>query len=74
MSEKPPPAHELISGVTLKEPPHYYQGQQRLNVLLFGRADDPLKGTDTAAYAVGELQRRGIDVQLVVRGGNPKAL
>lgn len=74
MSANPPPVHELIAGITLREPPHYYEGQRRLNVLLFGRADDPLKGADTAAYAVGELQRRGIDVQLVVRGGNPNAL
>ncbi|MQS16440.1 glycosyltransferase family 4 protein [Streptomyces kaniharaensis] len=74
MLPSPPPVHQLIAGTVLKEPPTYYTGQRRLNVLLFGRADDPLKGADTAAHAVGELRNRGLDVQLVVRGGNPATL
>ncbi len=75
MCEKPPPVHELIAGTVLKEPPRAPEGQRRLNVLLFGRAGDPLKGADTAAHAVGELfHNRNLNVQLTVRGADPHGL
>ncbi|MGK5557796.1 glycosyltransferase family 4 protein [Actinomadura kijaniata] len=75
MCEHPPPVHELIAGAPIKQPPTPQPGQRRLNVLLFGRAGDPLKGADTAAYAVGELyHNRGLDVQLTVRGADPGTL
>ncbi|MFE5330472.1 glycosyltransferase family 4 protein [Embleya sp. NPDC056575] len=70
MGERNPPVHELVAGTTLRPPPHRSPAHTRLNVLLFGRADDPLKGADIAAHAVGELHRRGLDVRLTVRGGN----
>jgi glycosyltransferase involved in cell wall biosynthesis len=74
MLENPTPVHEMIPGVVLKEPPRYFPDQTRLTAMLFGRADDELKGADTAAHLVAELRSRGVDIGLVVRGSSPQLL
>jgi glycosyltransferase involved in cell wall biosynthesis len=72
MSPRPPVVHELIPGVTLQPPPQYLQAQRRLNLLVIGRADDPLKGAHLAANITALLRDRGLDVQLTVRGADPR--
>jgi len=69
--DNPPPVHEMIPGISVYTPIAYPAEQQRFHVLVFGRADDPLKGAAAAAEMVGALRQRGIDVHLTVRGARP---
>ncbi|GHJ30012.1 hypothetical protein TPA0910_44450 [Streptomyces hygroscopicus subsp. sporocinereus] len=71
MSPTPPLVAEMPPGVILGEPPSPSPLQKRLNLLLFGRADDPLKGAKLAAEAAGRLHAEGIDLQLTVLGAQP---
>lgn len=74
MSERPPAVHEMIPGVDLGIPPVWRESQHRINLLLFGRVDDPLKGVDTAAAAVRLLSESGHNVQLTTLGADPRTL
>ncbi|MGY0059359.1 glycosyltransferase family 4 protein [Streptomyces sp. LZ34] len=71
MSPTPPLVAEMPPGVILGEPPAPSRLQARLNLLLFGRADDPLKGAKLAAEAAGRLHAEGVDLQLTVLGAQP---
>ncbi|MFE3984320.1 toxin glutamine deamidase domain-containing protein [Nocardia tengchongensis] len=63
-----PTIHEMIPGVPFEEQiPHTTKDGSR-NVLMFGRADSPQKGALQAAEMVRELNARGLDVGLTVRG------
>ncbi|MCF0092703.1 glycosyltransferase family 4 protein [Micromonospora sp. MH99] len=70
MCEKPPPVVQMTPGVILETPPRYDPEQTRLNLLVFTRTDDRLKGADIAAAAVGELHKRGMDVRLTMLGAH----
>ncbi|MGW3498488.1 glycosyltransferase family 4 protein [Streptomyces sp. NPDC001020] len=74
MSPTPPLVAEMPPGVILGEPPAPFALQNRLNLLLFGRADDPLKGANLAAQVAGRLHAEGIDLQLTVLGAQPSQL
>lgn len=65
----PPPVHELIPGVVARPQPVYpAEPGRRRHILLFGRANEPLKGAGNAADIVRVLGERGLDTQLTVRG------
>ncbi len=68
MCEPPPAVAEMTPGVVLASPPRYTDHQRRPNLLVFCRTDDPLKGADIAAAAVGELQARGVALRLTLLG------
>ncbi|MFI9724541.1 glycosyltransferase family 4 protein [Streptomyces sp. NPDC052396] len=74
MSPTPPVVAEMPPGVILGEPPSPSPAQGRLNLLLFGRADDPLKGARLAAEAAGQLHSQGMNLQLTVLGAQPSQL
>ncbi|WP_040866957.1 helix-turn-helix domain-containing protein [Nocardia exalbida] len=60
--------HELQPGlVPAAQPPVPAPGAPA-RILLFGRADDPLKGVAEIARAVRRLRAAGRDVRLIVRG------
>ncbi|MGL5866860.1 MAG: glycosyltransferase family 4 protein [Dermatophilaceae bacterium] len=63
--------HEFVPGVDVHPQPDRDPGAGGHRVLLFGRADDPIKSTEVAALAVRDLRQRGLDVSLVVRGARP---
>ncbi|WP_328906451.1 glycosyltransferase family 4 protein [Streptomyces sp. NBC_00234] len=66
--------HDLMpGGETVKTfiPP---SPTDRLNVLLMGRMDDPMKGGGDALAAVKHLNDGGANVHLTVRGANPDKL
>ena len=70
--DRPPPVHELIPGIEAGPMPGYGADRERpRRLLLFGRADEPLKGAANAAKIVRELGDRGWDVELTVRGSKP---
>ncbi|WP_378740475.1 glycosyltransferase [Nocardia brasiliensis] len=68
-----PVVHELIPGVPFAEQVPRPQGEGPLKVLMFGR-NDVQKGANEAAQMIRELNARGIDVELIVRGVDPKEL
>lgn len=74
MCENPPPVQEMIPGVPIGRASEPHPLQQRKNLLLFGRASDPLKGVDTAAELLAHLRGRGIDAQLTVLGAGAEGL
>ncbi|MGW7343053.1 glycosyltransferase family 4 protein [Streptomyces sp. NPDC054854] len=71
MAPTPTLVAEMPPGVVLGDPPVPSPFQTRLNLLLFGRADDPLKGAGLAVQAAGRLRAEGIDVQMTVLGALP---
>lgn len=75
-AQPPPPVHELIPGIVARPMPSYPSLEQsdphkRVHLLLFGRANEPLKGAANAADIVRALADRGLDSQLTVRGASP---
>ncbi|RLU99200.1 hypothetical protein CTZ27_14680 [Streptomyces griseocarneus] len=69
-----PDSHQLVPGVKIEELVQRGPHEGRLNLLVMGRTDDPLKGVDDALRAVKMLNDNGIDVHLTIRGANPKKL
>ncbi|MEU2434531.1 glycosyltransferase family 4 protein [Streptomyces sp. NPDC007861] len=65
------PAHELIPGTKPAAPvsKRVKKGKsEALDLLLIGRADDPLKDAATAVFAIDTLQRAGNKVKLKISG------
>ncbi|WP_280478940.1 helix-turn-helix domain-containing protein [Nocardia asiatica] len=60
--------HELQPGLVMAEQPPVPAPGDPARILLFGRADDPLKGVAAAARVVRQLRARGRDARLMVRG------
>ncbi len=70
-TQLPPPVHELIPGIVARSVPAYPPAglaDRRVHLLLFGRANEPLKGAVEAAHIVRALADRGFDPQLTIRG------
>ncbi|MFD3942904.1 glycosyltransferase family 4 protein [Streptomyces sp. NPDC058579] len=63
-----PHSHEVIPGTRIYDPVQHDPAPDRLNILVMGRVDDPLKGVDDAAEAIGLLNKAGVSVHLTVRG------
>ncbi|MGW6864125.1 glycosyltransferase [Streptomyces sp. NPDC054904] len=63
-----PHSHEVIPGTRVHEPVQHGPVPERLNLLVMGRVDDPLKGVADAAKAVAMLNEAGTSVHLTVRG------
>ncbi|MFF9913762.1 glycosyltransferase [Streptomyces sp. NPDC013457] len=63
-----PHSHEVIPGTRIYDPVQHDPAPDRLNLLVMGRVDDPLKGVDDAAEAVRLLNESGVPVHLTVRG------
>lgn len=74
MADLPPIVAELPPGVITGPPVTYNYPQRYLNMLLFGRADDPLKGVEIAAATVRQLNTSDINVRLTVLGANPETI
>ncbi|HWS36323.1 MAG TPA: glycosyltransferase family 4 protein [Actinoplanes sp.] len=74
MNERPTAVHEMIPGVDIGPPPVWRDGQARVNLLLFGRVDDPLKGVEIASASVRLLSEKGYSVQLTALGANDRTL
>nr|WP_280491847.1 helix-turn-helix domain-containing protein [Nocardia asiatica] len=60
--------HELQPGLVMAEQPPVPAPGDPARILLFGRADDPLKGVAAVARVVRQLRARGRDARLMVRG------
>ncbi|MQY24997.1 D-inositol-3-phosphate glycosyltransferase [Nocardia sp. RB56] len=60
--------HQLIPGIEFFDQVRPPGDRQTMRMLVFGRADDPVKGAMQAAKMVNELNERGVDVDLIVRG------
>ncbi|MGW2600049.1 glycosyltransferase family 4 protein [Streptomyces klenkii] len=69
-----PDSHQLVPGVKIEELVQRGPHEGRLNLLVMGRTDDPLKGVDDALRAVKVLNDKGVDVHLTVRGADPEKL
>ncbi|GAA1893125.1 glycosyltransferase family 4 protein [Streptantibioticus ferralitis] len=69
-----PDSHELVPGTGIEELVQHSGPKERLNLLLMGRTDDPIKGVDDALRAVRQLRREGMDVHLTIRGANEETL
>lgn len=63
-----PHSHEVVPGTRIYDPVEHDPAPERLNLLLMGRAGDPLKGVQDAARAVALLNESGVSVHLTVRG------
>ncbi|WP_329448369.1 glycosyltransferase family 4 protein (plasmid) [Streptomyces sp. NBC_01426] len=63
-----PHSHEVIPGSRVHDPVQHDPAPERLNLLVMGRVDDPLKGVRDAAEAVQLLNEGGTSVHLTVRG------
>ncbi|MEU6986881.1 glycosyltransferase [Streptomyces sp. NPDC046324] len=63
-----PHSHEVIPGTRIYDPVQHNPAPERLNLLVMGRVDDPLKGVKDAAEAVRLLNESGVSVHLTVRG------
>lgn len=63
-----PHSHEVVPGTRIYDPVQHDPAPERLNLLLMGRAGDPLKGVQDAARAVALLNDSGVSVHLTVRG------
>lgn len=71
--QQPPCVHELIPGIVRVEQPVYSsQPVRRFHMLLYGHANEALKGIENAARITKALRERGWDVQLTVRGAEPE--
>lgn len=67
-----PSFHEFEPGMHFTEQPPPPDGP--LKVLLFGRVEAKEKGAAEAAEIVRRLNRRGLDVELIVRGAPPETV
>ncbi|MFE7657295.1 glycosyltransferase [Streptomyces bottropensis] len=63
-----PHSHEFVPGTKIYEPVQHDPEPDRLNLLVMGRVNDPLKGVKDAAEAVARLNEAGVAVHLTVRG------
>ncbi|MDX3521345.1 glycosyltransferase family 4 protein [Streptomyces scabiei] len=63
-----PHSHEFVPGTKIYEPVRHDPEPDRLNLLVMGRVNDPLKGVKDAAEAVARLNEIGVAVHLTVRG------
>ncbi|MCX4526466.1 MULTISPECIES: glycosyltransferase family 4 protein [unclassified Streptomyces] len=63
-----PHSHEVMPGTRVQDPVVHDPAPERLNLLVMGRVDDPLKGVADAAKAVKLLNEAGTPVHLTVRG------
>ncbi|MDT0573102.1 glycosyltransferase [Streptomyces sp. DSM 3412] len=63
-----PHSHEFVPGTKIYEPVQHDPEPDRLNLLVMGRVNDPLKGVKDAAEAVARLNEAGVPVHLTVRG------
>ncbi|MGX1806327.1 zeta toxin family protein [Nocardia sp. NPDC055321] len=68
MTDASPVLHQLNPGVEFFDQVRPPAERQTMRMLVFGRADDPVKGAMQAAKMVQALNARGIDVDLIVRG------
>ncbi|GAB3856348.1 glycosyltransferase family 4 protein [Dactylosporangium cerinum] len=71
---RPPNFHELIPGIELLGDVSGPPPGERMHLLFTGRASDPVKGYTDMIATVAELDRRGIAVQVRVRGVQPDEL
>ncbi|MCC3768952.1 glycosyltransferase family 4 protein [Streptomyces sp. UNOC14_S4] len=69
-----PDSHQLVPGVKIEELVQRGPHEGRLNLLVMGRTDDPLKGVNDALRAVKMLNNNGVDVHLTIRGAAPEKL
>ncbi|MFI9305692.1 glycosyltransferase family 4 protein [Streptomyces triculaminicus] len=69
-----PSSHQLIPGVEIEELVQHRPAGAKLNLLVMGRTDDPLKGVDDALMAVKALNERKVEVQITIRGAEEKHL
>ncbi|MFF5358321.1 glycosyltransferase [Streptomyces scabiei] len=69
-----PHSHEFVPGTKIYEPVQHDPAPERLNLLVMGRVNDPLKGVRDAAEAVAQLNAAGVRVHLTVRGVPDEAL
>ncbi|MEU2122306.1 helix-turn-helix domain-containing protein [Nocardia niwae] len=60
--------HDLQPGLVMAEQPPVPAPGSPARILLFGRADDPLKGVAEIARVVRRLRAGGRDARLIVRG------
>ncbi|MBT8226950.1 MAG: glycosyltransferase family 4 protein [Dactylosporangium sp.] len=76
----PPQVYDMFPGVEVFDQPLLSGDPKKINLLLLGRVDDPIKGVDIAANMVRELRGRGYtgfgsdgkpEVNLIIRGANP---
>ncbi|MCC9706540.1 glycosyltransferase [Streptomyces sp. MNU76] len=63
-----PHSHEFVPGTKIYDPVQHDPEPDRLNLLVMGRVNDPLKGVQDAAEAVARLNAAGVPVHLTVRG------
>ncbi|MER6158760.1 glycosyltransferase [Streptomyces sp. NPDC001868] len=63
-----PHSHEFVPGTKIYDPVQHDPAPDRLNLLVMGRVNDPLKGVRDAAEAVAQLNAAGVPVHLTVRG------
>ncbi|RCV54850.1 glycosyltransferase family 4 protein [Marinitenerispora sediminis] len=75
-SQQRPASHEFVPGTDIhslvaRRPAVH---GQPLNLLLLGRANDPIKGADDAAWAMRQLRQDGYDVRLTIRGADQAQL
>lgn len=68
MTDASPVLHQLNPGVEFFDQVRPPAERRTMRMLVFGRADDPVKGAMQAAKMVQALNARGIDVDLIVRG------
>lgn len=69
-----PLVHELVPGLIFGEQISPPEPGGPYNLLVFGRANDERKGIADAAEMVRQLNERGIDVGLTVRGAKPETI
>ncbi len=69
-----PGSHELVPGTKIDDLVQHAGPKERLNLLVMGRTDDPIKGVDDALAAVKKLRDDGLDVHLTIRGADPDLL
>ncbi|MEV4437876.1 glycosyltransferase family 4 protein [Streptomyces sp. NPDC049577] len=69
-----PSSHQLVPGVKVEALAQHRPVDGKLNLLVMGRTDDPLKGVDDALLAVKALNERNIEVHLTIRGAKPEQL
>lgn len=68
MTGTSPVVHQMIPGIEFFDQIRPPADRQTKRMLVFGRADDPVKGAMQAAKMVKKLNAQGIDVDLIVRG------
>ncbi|MFF3567979.1 zeta toxin family protein [Nocardia jiangxiensis] len=68
MTGTSPVVHQMIPGIEFFDQVRPPADRQTKRMLVFGRADDPVKGAMQAAEMVKKLNEQGIDVDLIVRG------